>query len=76
MTQLDCLADFLERHGLATRTLHDAVEVRNPVNGWLTDSVRCTEEIYVTSSGYEIGEIGDEAETADRLAFLLGVPHA
>ncbi|MGW3627527.1 hypothetical protein [Streptomyces sp. NPDC000880] len=46
----------------------------NPLNAVLAEAIGTCDGRYVTGWGYELGETGDEAGTAQRLAFLLGVP--
>ncbi|MEW2161296.1 hypothetical protein AB0950_39880 [Streptomyces sp. NPDC007189] len=50
--------------------------MRNPLHPGLGESVTAHGGQYLTDYGYEIGEHGDEHATADRLAFLLGLPTA
>ncbi|MFG1858492.1 hypothetical protein ACGFJT_42140 [Actinomadura geliboluensis] len=45
-----------------------------PISRALREVITCEAGRYLTGCGYEIGLLGDEHETADRLAFLLGVP--
>ncbi|MEV6806583.1 hypothetical protein [Streptomyces sp. NPDC051132] len=48
----------------------------NPLHPGLGETVTAHGDRYFTDYGYEIGEHGDEPRTADRLAFLLGLPTA
>lgn len=53
---------------------HNALNVSNPVSSALVERVHAIAGAYVTGWGYEVGQIGDEKATANRVAFLLGVP--
>ncbi|MGW0772013.1 hypothetical protein [Streptomyces sp. NPDC002676] len=46
----------------------------NPLHPGLGETVTAQGGRYLTDYGYEIGEHGDEPATADRVAFLLGLP--
>ncbi|MFF3991634.1 hypothetical protein ACFY0B_44775 [Streptomyces sp. NPDC001797] len=48
--------------------------VANPLHSGLGEIVTAQGGRYLTGYGYEIGEHGDEPATADRVAFLLGLP--
>ncbi|WP_433464070.1 hypothetical protein [Spirillospora sp. CA-128828] len=45
-----------------------------PISRALQEVITCNSSRYLIGCGYEIGRIGDEQATADRLAFLMGVP--
>ncbi|MGW2708091.1 hypothetical protein ACWC4J_03710 [Streptomyces sp. NPDC001356] len=77
MTASAILAEQLAARGLSvTNQDEHAVSVTNPLNPGLGETVTAAGGRYLTDYGYEIGEHGDEPATADRLAFLLGVPTA
>ncbi|MEU5061304.1 hypothetical protein OHU25_01675 [Streptomyces sp. NBC_00117] len=46
----------------------------NPLNLGVVEAVDHRDGRYVTDWGYELGETGDEEGTAQRLAYLLGLP--
>ncbi|WP_318202981.1 hypothetical protein [Streptomyces sp. SCL15-4] len=46
----------------------------NPLHPGLGETVTAYGGRYVTDYGYEIGEHGDELATAERVAYLLGLP--
>jgi hypothetical protein len=75
MTASAILAEQLAARGLSVtnRDLH-AVTVANPLHPGLGEIVTAQGDRYLTDYGYEIGEHGDEPATADRVAFLLGLP--
>lgn len=52
------------------------MSVTNSLHPGLGETVTAHGGRYLTDYGYEIGEHGDEHGTADRLAFLLGLPTA
>ncbi|MFJ8933559.1 hypothetical protein ACIRLA_44055 [Streptomyces sp. NPDC102364] len=69
------LAEQLTAHGLSvTNTDETTVSVSNPLNDGVVEAVGHRDGRYVTAWGYELGETGDEEGTAQRLAFLLGLP--
>lgn len=70
------LAEHLKARGLfVTNSDERAISVTNPLNPDLVEAVDTSHGRYVTGWGYELGEAGDEAGTAQRLAFLLGIPN-
>lgn len=76
MTGFDQLATLLKARGLSTAQAIDGLEVINPVAPRLVEVVTCVAGSYRTDWGYEVGEVGSEPSTVDRLAFLLGVPNS
>ena len=77
MTASAILADQLTARGLSvTNREQYVVSVANPLHPGLGETVTAHGGRYLTDYGYEIGEHGDEHGTADRLAFLLGLPTA
>jgi hypothetical protein len=75
MTASAILAEQLAARGLSvTNQDQDAVSVTNPLHPGLGEIVTAQGGRYLTDYGYEIGEHGDERATADRVAFLLGLP--
>lgn len=75
MTASAILADQCAARGLAVSERADgALFVNNPLHPRAGEML--TEQCgrYLTDYGYEIGERGDEPATADRIAFLLGLP--
>ncbi len=52
------------------------VTVINPLNSAISDAVDASGGRYVTEWDYEVGVAGDEAGTAQRLAFLRSLPTA
>lgn len=70
------MATLLHRLGLSTSVTEDGngLHVRNPIAAGLAETVKCIGGSYRTEWDYEIGQMGDEAAAANRLAFLLGVP--
>ncbi|MFD5838240.1 hypothetical protein ACFWHV_32525 [Streptomyces collinus] len=48
----------------------------NPLHPGLGEIVTAQGGRYLTDYGYEIGEHGDERATADRVAYLLGLPRS
>lgn len=65
----------LRAHGLRLAEANQFhVRVANPLNPSLTEHVRLSQGQYVTDYGYELGQLGEEAECADRVAYLLAVP--
>ncbi|MEU6510990.1 hypothetical protein [Streptomyces sp. NPDC046942] len=77
MTASAILAEQLEARGLSvTNEDQEAVSATNPLHPGLGELVTAQGSRYLTAYGYEIGEHGDEPATADRVAFLLGLPRA
>ncbi|MFF4121804.1 hypothetical protein ACFY0P_51745 [Streptomyces sp. NPDC001714] len=75
MTASAILAEQLAARGLSvTKRDLRAVTVANPLHSGLGEIVTAQGGRYLTGYGYEIGEHGDEPATADRVAFLLGLP--
>jgi hypothetical protein len=75
MTASAILAEQLDACGLSvTNQDQDAVSVTNPLHPGLGEIVTAQGGRYLTDYGYEIDEHGDEHATADRVAFLLGLP--
>ena len=75
-TDLQKLAGHLRDRGL-TVDLTDsetALQAANPLNALLAEQIATTDDRYVTSFGYEIGERGHEASCAERIAHMLAVP--
>lgn len=69
------LAEQLTAHGLSvTNADETTVSVSNPLNDGVVEAVDHRDGRYVTAWGYELGETGDEEGTAQRLAYLLGLP--
>ncbi|MEW2494154.1 hypothetical protein ACWEQU_20040 [Streptomyces nodosus] len=69
------LAEQLTVHGLSvTNTYETTISVSNPLNRGVIEAVDHRDGRYVTAWGYELGETGDEEGTAERLAYLLGLP--
>lgn len=52
------------------------LSITNPFNPALVEAVNTRDGLYVTGWGYELGESGNEAGTAQRLAFLLSPSRA
>ncbi|MFE6163860.1 ATP-binding protein [Streptomyces sp. NPDC056486] len=70
------LTEQLEARGLSV--IKDDDNMLNVVNRLKPDLVEVVSAQgggYVTGWGYELGEAGDETGTAQRLAFLLGIPN-
>ncbi len=78
MARLTQLASLLRERGLATALEGDdcCLVVTTPISCAPQEVITCDADRYLTGCGYEIGRIGEEHATADRLAFLLGVPDA
>ena len=76
MVRLLQLASLLRERGLATvlQEPDGPLKVTTPISRALQEVISCDTGCYVTRWGYEIGRPGDERATADRLAFLMGVP--
>lgn len=76
MVRLIQLASLLRERGLATaiQVPDGPLKVTTPISRALQEVITCDTDCYVTCWGYEIGRTGDERATADRLAFLMGVP--
>jgi hypothetical protein len=75
MTASAILAEQLAARGLYVTKRHDgALSVTNPLHPLVGEVVTTQGDGYITDYGYEIGEHGDEHGTADRVAFLLGLP--
>jgi hypothetical protein len=73
---LNQLATLLQGRGLAAMDEGSTrLAVTNPVSSRLREVIRCDSDCYVTAWGYALGQVGQERSAADRLAFLLGVPH-
>ncbi|MFF4146656.1 hypothetical protein ACFY0A_36165 [Streptomyces sp. NPDC001698] len=74
-TDLQQLARHLENHGLQVTT--DApgmrLTVTNPLNSRLTETIAAADDRWATSFDYEIGEHGNEAACAERIARILAV---
>ncbi|MGW5097090.1 hypothetical protein ACWEQ1_19255 [Streptomyces nodosus] len=69
------LAEQLTVHGLSVRNTYETtISVSNPLNRGVIEAVDHRDGRYVTAWGYELGETGDEEGTAERLAYLLGLP--
>ncbi|KAF5994162.1 hypothetical protein [Streptomyces sp. WAC00263] len=69
------LAEQLRARGLSVINADgQTISVTNPLNTVLAEAIATCNGRYVTGWGYELGETGDEAGTAQRLAFLLGAP--
>ncbi|GAA2671488.1 DUF6415 family natural product biosynthesis protein [Streptomyces lunalinharesii] len=67
------LADHLREHGVtATEADKKTLTVGNPLNSAVSENVTAVSGRYVTTYGYEVGEVGDEKATASRVAFLVG----
>lgn len=72
---LNTLAGHLERHGLRV-TVDDGamrLEVTNPLNSRLSEEILVKGCRYVTGFDHEIGEAGEEAACAERIARILAV---
>ncbi|MBC2864422.1 hypothetical protein [Streptomyces mexicanus] len=75
MTAPAILADQLAARGLhMTNQGDNAVSVTNPLHPRVGEIVTDDGGRYLTAYGYELGVHGDETATADRVAFLLGLP--
>lgn len=75
MTASAILAEQLAARGLSvTNEDQAAVSATNPLHPGVGEIVTAHGGRYLTACGYEIGEHGDEPATADRVAFLLGLP--
>lgn len=75
MTASAILAEQLAARGLhVTKRDDGSVTVTNPLHPLIGETVTSHGDGYLTDYGYEIGEHGDEPATADRVAFLLGLP--
>jgi hypothetical protein len=71
------LTELLKARGLSvTNTDDGSLTVRNPLHPHVREAVGAVNGSYLMDYGYEIGEQGDEPATADRVAFLLGLPGA
>ncbi|MFD1540675.1 hypothetical protein [Nonomuraea guangzhouensis] len=69
------LAELLRARGLSVTERGDgSVAATNPLHPLVGEAVGTINGSYLTNYGYELGEQGDERATADRVAFLLGVP--
>ncbi|MGW2083442.1 hypothetical protein ACWCOW_42565 [Streptomyces sp. NPDC001939] len=69
------LAEQLTAHGLSVTNMDETiVSVSNSLNLGVVEAVDHRDGRYVTDWGYELGETGDEEGTAQRLAYLLGLP--
>lgn len=69
------LAELLKARGLSVTNQADgSLTARNPLHPHVREAVGEVNGSYVTDYGYELGEHGDELATADRVAFLLGLP--
>ncbi|WP_052230114.1 DUF6415 family natural product biosynthesis protein [Streptomyces sp. CT34] len=67
------LAGHLEANGVAVVwTDAAAVSVSHPLNSTVHEDVTADSGRYVTVYGYEVGQYGDEQETAHRVAYLVG----
>ncbi|KMS75651.1 hypothetical protein ACH49_21335 [Streptomyces leeuwenhoekii] len=77
MTASAILAEQLTARGLSvTRQDDGTLNVANPLHVRVGETVTTGGDCYLTDYGYEIGQHGDEPATADRVAFLLGLPRA
>ncbi|WP_411091375.1 hypothetical protein [Streptomyces sp. 049-1] len=75
MTASAILADHLTARGLSVTKADDGtLNVTNPLHGLVGETVAPGGDCYLTGYGYEIGQHGDEPATADRVAYLLGLP--
>ncbi|MGW0015762.1 hypothetical protein ACWDVX_39205 [Streptomyces tendae] len=75
MTASAILADQLTARGLSVTKADDGtLNVTNPLHSRVGEHVTDGGDCYLTDYGYEIGQHGDEPATADRVAFLLGLP--
>ncbi|SDI46955.1 hypothetical protein SAMN05421505_15512 [Sinosporangium album] len=71
------LTELLKARGLFVTDRDDgSLNVRNPLHPHVREAVGAVNGSYLTDDGYELGEQGDEPATADRIAFLLGLPGA
>ncbi|MFD8339490.1 hypothetical protein ACFV42_43820 [Streptomyces solisilvae] len=66
------LADRLKAYGLSIVAKGAQLSVRNPLGVNPVEGIASQEGRYVSASGYELGERGDENGTALHIAFLLG----
>ncbi|MFD8723942.1 hypothetical protein ACFV2H_39810 [Streptomyces sp. NPDC059629] len=67
------LVKQLKTQGLSVIDADDqTLTVVNPLNPVFVEAIAARDGLYITSCGYELGQSGDEAGTAHRLAFLLG----
>ncbi|TWV53588.1 hypothetical protein FRZ03_09570 [Streptomyces misionensis] len=75
MTAPAILADQLAERGLHVTNRGDhTVTVINPLRPHVGETVTDQGGRYITDYGYAIGVHGDEQATADRVAYLLGLP--
>ncbi|MYT30917.1 MULTISPECIES: DUF6415 family natural product biosynthesis protein [unclassified Streptomyces] len=66
------LAEHLEANGVAVVWADSAaVSVSHPLNSAVHEDVTAVNGRYVTAYGYEVGQYGDEQETAHRVAYLV-----
>lgn len=72
---LQRLASHLEHRGLRVAVNDSALrlDVTNPLNSRLSEEIILKRQRYVTGFDHEIGETGDEATCADRIARILAV---
>jgi hypothetical protein len=70
------LATLLRARGLVAEDgIGSALRVTNPISATRVEVVRVAAlDCYRTGVDYEIGQVGQEPDAAERLAFLLGVP--
>ncbi|MGW5687773.1 hypothetical protein [Nonomuraea sp. NPDC003754] len=67
----------LEARGQSVTNRDDgSLTIRNPLHPHVREAVGAINGRYLTDYGYELGEHGDEPATADRAAFLPGLPGA
>lgn len=67
------LAEHLQANGAAVVwTDATTLSASHPLNSAACEDVTADDGCYVTSYGYEVGQYGDERETADRVAYLVG----
>ncbi|MFJ9035698.1 hypothetical protein ACIRF8_03795 [Streptomyces sp. NPDC102406] len=70
------LAESLRAQGLnITSGRNRTLTVTKPLNTTLVKAVGDDDGRYVTEWDHELGTAGDEAGTARRLAYLLGIPN-
>ncbi|MFF2807675.1 DUF6415 family natural product biosynthesis protein [Streptomyces sp. NPDC058000] len=67
------LAEHLRANGVAVAwTDAAALSALHPLNLAAREDVTADDGRYVTAYGYEVGQYGDERETAHRVAYLVG----
>jgi hypothetical protein len=76
MTAPASLAEALAARGLTVNQDDGALNVANPLHPRIGEVLTEQRGRYLTDYGYEIGALGDEHGTAERVAYLLGLPRS